>query len=78
MRTGWDLIPAARSDRVTWTYPVIEPWHIAFTTSIAAVDIEVDGEFVLRNGAPTRVDAAEIRAKAAEASRRLFARLQEL
>ncbi len=78
LQAGWDLVPDARSDVVTWTYPVVEPWHMAFTTSAAPVDIQVDGDFVMRDGVPTRVDAVEIRAKAAEASRRLFARLEEL
>ncbi len=35
----------------------------------------VDGESCWRDGAPTRVDAAEIRARAAEQARRLFSRL---
>ena len=35
----------------------------------------VDGEQVLSAGRPTRVDADEIRAKAAESAARLFAKL---
>ena len=42
---------------------------------ILAGEVEVDGEVVWAHGAPTRVDAAEIRAKAAEAATRLHARL---
>jgi hypothetical protein len=37
--------------------------------------VTVAGEVVLRDGRATRVDADEIRAKAAEAAQRLFARL---
>jgi hypothetical protein len=37
--------------------------------------VEVDGEVLLADGRPTRVDADEIRAKAAEQAARLFARL---
>jgi hypothetical protein len=40
-----------------------------------ALDVTVDGEPMLRDGVPTRVDVAEIRAKAAEQSARLFAAL---
>ena len=38
--------------------------------------MRIDGVVVYADGAPTRVDAAEIRAKAAEAAQRLFARLE--
>lgn len=72
---GWNLFPQARTDRVTWDYPTIEPWHMAFTTTATAVDIDIDGEPVLRAGRPTRVDEAEIRARSAEAAQRLFSRL---
>jgi hypothetical protein len=37
--------------------------------------VTVAGEVVLRDRRPTRVDASEIRAKAAEQAARLFARL---
>jgi hypothetical protein len=40
--------------------------------------VESDGEIVLDETGPTRVDATEIRARAAEASARLFARMAEL
>ncbi len=49
----------------------MEPWRLAYTTDVRAIDVEVAGEFVLRDGAPTRVDAAEVRAKAAEQAHRL-------
>jgi hypothetical protein len=38
--------------------------------------VRIDDTLVYADGAPTRVDAAEIRAKAAEAAQRLFARLE--
>jgi cytosine/adenosine deaminase-related metal-dependent hydrolase len=77
LANGWDLVPEARADTVTWTYPhPAEPWHVVFTPGIRAVHVERDdGEVLLRDGMPTRVDAAEVRAKAAEQARRLFARL---
>jgi hypothetical protein len=72
---GYDLMPEARRDRVTWSYDPIEPWHVAFTPGIRALDVEIDGELVLRSGHPTRVDPVEIRARAAEQAARLFSAL---
>jgi hypothetical protein len=37
--------------------------------------VEVAGEVVLRDGIPTRVDPVEIRRRALEQKKRLFARL---
>ncbi len=75
LEQGWVLFPEARADAVTWSYPIPEPWHVAFTTGIRAIDVDIDGEPAMRDGRPTRVDADEIRAKAAEQAARLFARL---
>ncbi len=78
LETGWHLFPEALKDTVTWSYDRMDAWALAFTTGVRAVDVEVDGELVLRNGQPTRVDAEQIRAKAAEAATRLFHRLEEM
>ncbi len=75
---GWSLFPEAAGDRVTWSYAPIDPWRLAYTTGVRALDVEIDGEAVLAGGRPTRVDGDEIRAKAAEQAQRLFARLDEL
>jgi cytosine/adenosine deaminase-related metal-dependent hydrolase len=75
LETGWDLVPEARDDRVTWSYDPMEPWHMAFTPTVTPRQVEVGQEVVWQDGAPTRVDAGEIRAKAAEQARRLHARL---
>lgn len=75
LSNGWDLMPECRADRVTWNYHPPDPWHIAYTAGVAPVKVEVDGETVFRDGTPTRVDAAEIRAKAREQAARLHARL---
>ncbi|MGF1595891.1 MAG: amidohydrolase family protein [Acidimicrobiales bacterium] len=72
---GWDLVPEAAADVVAWSYPTPEPWHLAYTTGVRAVDVDVDGRPVLRGGAPVLVDEAEVRAKAAEQAIRLFERL---
>lgn len=75
LENGWLLVPEARSDVVEWGYAPMDPWHVAFTPGIRPLRITVDEEVVFENGRPTRVDASEIRAKAAEQARRLHARL---
>ena len=75
LETGWNLMPAARRDTVTWSYEPMDPWHLAFTPSVRPIRVEVDGGVVLDESGPTRVDADEIRAKAREQAARLHARL---
>ena len=72
---SWDLFPEALADRVTWNYDPMEPWHLAFTPGVSPLRVEIDGEVAWELGAPTRVDAGEIRARAAEQALRLFALL---
>jgi cytosine/adenosine deaminase-related metal-dependent hydrolase len=75
LETGWDLVPGAREDVVEWSYDPMDPWHIAFTPGIRPLRVTVGGEVVLDERGPTRVDAAEVRAKAREQAARLHARL---
>ncbi len=75
LEKGWDLVPEARNDTVTWSYEPMDPWHIAFTSGIRPLRVEVGGEVVFADGKPTRVDADEVRAKAREQAARLHARL---
>lgn len=75
LENGRDLVPETKHDVVTWDYDTIEPWHVAFTPAIRPVKVEVDGELVLDEGEPTRVDADEVRARAAEQAARLHSRL---
>jgi len=77
LANGWTLIPEAESDTVTWNYDRVDSaWHVAFTPGIRALHVQrSDGEVLLRDGVPTRVDPAEVLAKAAEQARRLFSRL---
>lgn len=75
LEAGWSLIPEARADRVTWSYEPMEPWHVAYTPTVRALDVDIDGEPALRRGVAVRVDADEIRSKAAEQAARLHARL---
>ncbi|MDO8363099.1 MAG: amidohydrolase family protein [Actinomycetota bacterium] len=74
---GYALFPEARTDEVTWSYDHADSaWHVAFTPGMRALHVvRDDGEVLLRDGMPTRVDLAEVRAKAAEQAHRLFAML---
>ena len=74
---GLDLLPECRGDRVEWSYDHADSaWHVAFTPGVRARRIvSGDGEVLLDDGRPTRVDVDEVRSHAAEAARRLFARL---
>ena len=74
---GYELVPEARDDTVEWTYDHVESaWHVAFTPGIRAVTVvSGDGELLLEDGRPTRVDLEEVRAKAAEQASRLHALL---
>ena len=75
LETGWDLMPEARDDEVTWSYEPMDPWHLAFTPGVRPLEVKVGGEVVFADGKPTRVDPGEVRAKAAEQAKRLHARL---
>jgi len=75
LERGWDLVPEALNDEVTWSYDPMDPWHVAFTPGIRPLRITVGGVEILAHGRPTRVDAAEIRARAREQAARLHARL---
>ncbi len=75
LEQGWEIAPEALSDEVTWSYEPMDPWHIAFTSGVHPLEVEVDGDVVFADGAPTKVDPVEIRAKASEQAARLHARL---
>jgi cytosine/adenosine deaminase-related metal-dependent hydrolase len=78
LATGWELFPEARRDVVEWSYAPMDPDRLAYTTGVHPTRVEVDGEVVLDASGPTRVDAREIRARAAEQASRLFRRMEEL
>ena len=75
LENGRALIPETADDIVTWSYDPMEPWHVAFTPAIRPLQVEIGGEVVLKDGLATRVDPAEVRAKAAEQAARLHSRL---
>ncbi len=78
LETNWSLFPEARNDVVTWSYPVMDPWRLAYTTQVSPTSVEIDGDVVWADGSPTRADGDEIKAKSAEAAQRLFARLESM
>ncbi|MGI9610534.1 MAG: hypothetical protein ACR2NL_09615, partial [Acidimicrobiia bacterium] len=75
LENGWNIVPEARSDQVTWSYEPMDPWHLAFTPGVRPLEVKVDGEVLMADGKPTKVDPVEIRAKAAEQANRLHERL---
>jgi len=78
LAAGAELVPESRDDRVTWSYEPMDPSHLAYTTNARPLRVEVGGETMLDEQGPTRVDASEIRARAAEQAVRLHARLEDL
>jgi cytosine/adenosine deaminase-related metal-dependent hydrolase len=75
LEAGRALVPEVEHDEVTWSYPVADPWHLAFSPGVRPLRVVVDGEVVVEDGRATRVDPTEVRAKAAEQAARLHARL---
>ncbi|WP_420623671.1 amidohydrolase family protein [Candidatus Poriferisodalis sp.] len=78
LANGWKLMPEALEDSVRWSYPSADPWHLAYTPGVRALNVTIDGEQVLSAGVATRVDPTEVRTKAAEQAQRLFTALDEL
>ena len=76
MASGLTETPEVARDTVVWSYEhADDPWHVAFTPGIRATEVYVDGQLVVKNGRPTQFDLDEVRAKSAEAARRLHALL---
>jgi cytosine/adenosine deaminase-related metal-dependent hydrolase len=76
LETGRELFPEARADTVEWSYAPMGPDRLAYTTDVHPTRVEVNGEVVLNENGPTRVDADEVRTRAAEQATRLFQRLE--
>ena len=75
LAAGRSVFPETATDVVRWNYDVMDPWRLAYTTQVSPIEVVIDGDVVLTDGRPTRVDGDEIKAKAAEAATRLFAKL---
>lgn len=78
LATNEALFPEAADDVVTWNYEPMDPWRLAYSTGVRPSRVEIDGQVVLDDGVATRVDPAEVRATAAEAAQRLFAKLETM
>lgn len=71
-----ELFPEVAQDEVDWSYDHMESaWHCAFTPGIRATNVRIGGTVVVSDGVPVTFDIDEIRAKAAEAARKLHERL---
>jgi cytosine/adenosine deaminase-related metal-dependent hydrolase len=76
LAAGTTLVPEAAEDVVRWSDDgADDPWRAAFSPGLRALDVWIDGVQVLEDGRATLVDPDEVRARAAEQARRLFARL---
>jgi len=75
---GWELLPETQTDIVTWDYAPMDPWRLAYSPGVSPRKVVVDGKVIWADGASTRVDGDEVRAKAAEAAEELFVRLNSL
>ncbi len=75
LEEGWNIVPEARNDEVTWSYDPMDPWHLAFTPGVRPLEVRIDDGVVFTDGKPTRVDGEEIRAKAREQAKRLHSKL---
>ncbi|WP_420452211.1 amidohydrolase family protein [Ilumatobacter sp.] len=76
LQNNQTLFAEAGQDLVRWSYEPLDAWHVAFTPTINALEVHVGGRPALIDGVPTRVDAAEIRAKAGEQAVRLHRALR--
>lgn len=72
---GWNLAPGAKGDIVTWNVEGVEPHELWPATDLRPVQVKIAGHTVVDKSVAVRVDGAEIRAKAAEQSRRLAKQL---
>ncbi len=78
LATNTTLFREVEQDRITWNYRPVDPWRLAFTPAVRPSRIERDGVVIYDAGTFVDIDADEIRAKAAEAALRLFAKLDEI
>lgn len=68
---GWNLVPGAKGDKVTWNTDKIEPHELWCAAGLSPVQVQIAGHTVVENGKAVRVDGDEIRTKAAEQTIRL-------
>jgi cytosine/adenosine deaminase-related metal-dependent hydrolase len=71
----WSWVGLDPNASVEWSYAPMDPWYLAYTPGVSPRSIEIDGRLVYADGAPTLVDADEVRAHGREQASRLWARL---
>jgi hypothetical protein len=54
LERGWVLFPEALDDRVSWSYAPMEPWHLAYTPGVRAIDVDIAGGVSRFGSTPTR------------------------
>ena len=69
------LFPESQQDVVTWSYPEIDPWHLAFSPGVKPKDIVIAGKQVMKDGIVMTIDVDEVRSKSAEVASKLFKRI---
>lgn len=74
---GWQLMPEARTDIVSWDYEPMDPWRLAYSPGVSPTAVSVDGRQIWHDGESTLVDGAEVRARAGEAAAKLFKKLED-
>lgn len=76
LENGQSLFPEVLNDTVTWSYDNVDSaWHVAFTPGVRCLNVDIDGQPVVRDGKPLHFDLEEIRTKASEAATRLHRKL---
>ena len=75
LETGWRSCPRPATTGSRGATTRSSRGTLAFTPGVRPLEVVVDGEVVLADGRPTRVDADEVRARAAEQAARLFTEL---
>ena len=69
------LYPDCLQDVVTWSYPNVNPWHLAFSPGVKPKDIVIAGKQVMKDGIVMTIDVDEVRSKSAEVASKLFKRI---
>lgn len=71
LTAGWELVPEAKDDVVTWSDEPMDPGHLVFKPGVTPVEVKIGAQVVWKDGTSTRVDGKEIRARAREQAKRL-------
>ena len=75
LEVNQSLFPDCLQDIVTWSYPKVDPWHLAFSPGVKPKDIVIAGKQVMKDGIVVTIDVDEVRSKSAEVASKLFKRI---